>query len=72
MQAYMSVMVAADAIERAKSVDHEAVRQAVASTNLSGPYGRIRFDKRGVDSGTGFQFLKIEDRQFKLVCPPSC
>lgn len=72
MQAYMSVMVAADAIERAKSVDREAVRQAIASTSLSGPYGRIKFDQRGVDSGTGFQLLKIKDGEFDLVCPPSC
>ncbi len=72
MQAYMSVMVAADAIKRAKSVDHEAVRRALVRTNLSGPYGRIKFDKRGVDSGTGFNLLKIKDGQFNLVCPPSC
>jgi branched-chain amino acid transport system substrate-binding protein len=72
MQAYMSVMVAADAIKRANSVDREAIRQAVASTNLSGPYGRVKFDDRGVDSGTGFQLLRIKDGQFKRVCPPTC
>src|SRR5712692_3320126 len=46
-EAYDAILVALDAIKRAGGLDREKIRQAVASTDLAGTRGRIRFDKNG-------------------------
>jgi branched-chain amino acid transport system substrate-binding protein len=46
-EAYDAILVAADAIRRAGSLDSEKLRQAIAATDLEGTRGRIRFDKNG-------------------------
>jgi branched-chain amino acid transport system substrate-binding protein len=72
MQAYTAVKVAAAAIVRAGSTDHAAVRAALAKTDLVAPYGRVTFDARGVENGTGFRLLRILGPHFERVCPPTC
>jgi branched-chain amino acid transport system substrate-binding protein len=46
-EAYDATLVVVDAIKRAGSLDHEKIRAAMASTDLEGTRGRIRFDKNG-------------------------
>jgi branched-chain amino acid transport system substrate-binding protein len=72
MQAYTAVKVAAAAVLHAGSTDHAAVRAALAMTDFVAPYGRVTFDARGVENGTGFQLLRIVGSQFERVCPPTC
>jgi branched-chain amino acid transport system substrate-binding protein len=43
---YMAPYVLKDAIERAGSIDSDAVIEALEATDLMGVYGRIRFDRR--------------------------
>ncbi len=46
-EAYDAILVAVDAIKRAGNLDREKIRQAIASTDIDGTRGRIRFDKNG-------------------------
>lgn len=46
-EAYDAMLIAVDAIKRAGSLDREKIRQAIATTDLEGTRGRIRFDKNG-------------------------
>ena len=43
---YMAVYTLKDAIERANSLDSDAVVTALEKTDLMGVYGRIRFDPK--------------------------
>lgn len=45
--AYDAVMLLADAIERARSVDAQALREALAATSYTGITGDIKFDAKG-------------------------
>ena len=47
---YMAVYTLKDAIERAGSLDSEAVIKALEKTDLMGVYGRIRFDPKSTRS----------------------
>ncbi|MGI9103655.1 MAG: ABC transporter substrate-binding protein [Terriglobales bacterium] len=48
MQAYATLLVAADAIKRAKSMTPADIRDAIKATNLPDtPFGPIKFDARG-------------------------
>lgn len=42
---YMAVYILKDAIERASSLDSDAVAKALEKTDMIGVYGRVRFDK---------------------------
>jgi len=42
-EAYMALIVAADALNRAKSVDKKAIMSALAATNLMTPVGPVQF-----------------------------
>jgi len=46
-EAYDATLVVVDAIKRAGSLDREKIRAAMASTDIEGTRGRIRFDKNG-------------------------
>lgn len=46
-EAYDATLVVVDAIKRAGSLDREKIRAGMASTDLEGTRGRIRFDKNG-------------------------
>ncbi len=46
-EAYDAMLVVVDAIKRAGGLDREKIRQAIATTDIEGTRGRIRFDKNG-------------------------
>ncbi len=70
MQGYDAVRLAANAIERAGTTDHEAVRKAIADTKpgdielLSGP---AQFAANGTQPNPTFVLLQIKDGAFTLV-----
>ncbi|MEV4414821.1 branched-chain amino acid ABC transporter substrate-binding protein [Catellatospora sp. NPDC049609] len=70
MQAYDAVRLSLNAIQRAGTVDREAVRQAIAGTTpadielLSGP---ARFQANGTQPNPTFVLLQIKNGEFALV-----
>ncbi len=44
-EGYLAMMVAADALRRAESLDHEAVREALAETDLDTPVTSVTFEE---------------------------
>ncbi len=70
---YDSVMLMADAVKRAGSSDHRAIRDAIASTsNFHGVTGAIKFDANGDPVNKPAVILKFENNDsvyFKLVKP---
>lgn len=46
-EAYDAMLVVVDAIKRAGGLDREKIREAIATTDIEGTRGRIRFDKNG-------------------------
>ncbi|WP_170213007.1 branched-chain amino acid ABC transporter substrate-binding protein [Catellatospora citrea] len=70
MQGYDAVRLAANAIQRAGTTDHEAVRKAIADTKpgdielLSGP---AQFGANGTQPNPTFILLQIKDGAFTLV-----
>ncbi len=46
-EAYDAMLVVVDAIKRARSLDRQKIRDAIAATDIAGTRGRIRFDKNG-------------------------
>lgn len=64
-----SVMVFADAISRAGSLDREKVRDALAATNLKTFYGGIKFDKTGKNIAKPMVLRQIQNGQYKVVAP---
>lgn len=71
-EGYLALRVAADALERAESLDREAVRDALAETDLETPVTHVKFE-----SFDGFQgqnpirslVLQIQDGQHVTVFP---
>ena len=45
--AYSCVQILADSITRAKSVDRDAIRDAIAATDLDTMVGHVQFDEDG-------------------------
>lgn len=68
------VLVLADAINRAGSTDPEAIRKALASTNLAEaqvimPWAGVKFDEKGQnDKGSGL-ILELKGAQYHTVWP---
>ena len=68
------VLVLADAINRAGSTDPEAIRKALASTNLAEaqvimPWAGVKFDDKGQnDKGSGL-ILELKGAQYHTVWP---
>jgi branched-chain amino acid transport system substrate-binding protein len=71
---FMGVLVLADAIERAKSTQPEAIRSALAATNIPGdrtimPWVGIKFDARGQNiEGSGI-IVQIQNGEYQTVWP---
>jgi branched-chain amino acid transport system substrate-binding protein len=64
-----AVMVFADAIERAGSLDREEVRDALAATDMETFYGNIRFDQTGKNIAKPMALFQVLDGQLKVVAP---
>lgn len=68
-QATASVLVLADAIERAKSTDREAVREALARTDVMTMFGPIRFDAKGRNVGKPMLLYQVQQGEYRVVAP---
>jgi branched-chain amino acid transport system substrate-binding protein len=71
---YQTIIILKDALERAGSTDREKVRNALASTNLTGdqvvfPANRIQFDETGQNIFINFVAHQIQDGKKVLVWP---
>lgn len=68
-QASAAVYVFADAFERAGTLDKDAVRDAIAATELSTFYGDIKFSEAGNNIAKPMVLRQIQDGQYKVVAP---
>jgi branched-chain amino acid transport system substrate-binding protein len=66
VEAYDAVQVALDAIRRAGTVEHEAVRKAIAATDLPAMSGPLSFNPDGTRSVPRFLLLRAENGRFGL------
>jgi branched-chain amino acid transport system substrate-binding protein len=63
------VQVFADALQRAGSLEPEAVRDALAATDLQTFFGPVKFDETGKNTGKPMVLYQIQDGQYKVVAP---
>ncbi len=68
-QASAAVYVFKDAFERAKSLDKEKVRDALASTELMTFYGKIKFAPEGNNIAKPMVLRQIQDGKYNVVAP---
>lgn len=68
-QATASVLVLADAIERAKSIDRGPVRDALARTDLMTMFGPVRFDAKGRNVGKPMLLYQVQQGEYRVVAP---
>jgi branched-chain amino acid transport system substrate-binding protein len=66
VEAYDAVRVALDAIRRAGSLDREAVRAAIAHTDLAGTSGPVAFNADGTRTKPTFLMLRADGDTFRL------
>lgn len=64
-----AVQVYADAFERAKSLDPEDVRDALAETRMMTFYGKIKFDKTGKNIAKPTVLFQVQDGKYVVVYP---
>ncbi len=69
-QASAAVWVFKDAFERAGSLDREAVRDALAATDMMTFYGAIRFSEAGNNLAKPMVLRQIQDGEYNVVAPP--
>jgi branched-chain amino acid transport system substrate-binding protein len=73
-RSFTGLFVLADAINRAKSVDPEAVRKALSETNMPGnqlimPWAGVKFDASGQNTmGSGI-IVQVQDGKYVTVWP---
>lgn len=72
---YVAVYVLKEAIERARTLDPEKLRDSLAATNFSGernilPYERIEFDATGQNKHAQLVMLQVREQRFRTVWPP--
>jgi branched-chain amino acid transport system substrate-binding protein len=71
--AYDAIMVIADALERAGSVDKDDLRKALLATKLANKTsigGPIEFDQYGDNKNAGSGLMQIQGGKSKIVYPP--
>jgi branched-chain amino acid transport system substrate-binding protein len=64
------VIVFADALQRAGSVDPTKVRDALAQTDLMTFYGPVKFDPTGKNIAKSMVLYQVQDGKYKVVAPP--
>jgi len=64
-----SVLVFADAFERARTLDPEKVRDAIASTDLMTFFGPIKFDQTGKNVAKPMVLYQVLNGDYKVVAP---
>src|SRR5262249_8022484 len=68
MEAYAAFAVGADAINRAKTDDAKAIRDAVRQTSLQTPFGPIKFDDQG-QTPHPVLITQVLGGQYKVIWP---
>ena len=68
-QATAAVMVWADAFQRANDFDTEALRDALAATDMETFYGQIRFSEAGNNIAKPMVLRQIQDGEYNVVAP---
>ncbi len=71
-EAFSALLVAADALKRAESFGPENIRAALDSTNLTTPFGPVKFssyDKFQRQNSLPTQVLQIIDGKFECIWP---
>lgn len=68
-QASAAIQTFADAFERAGSLDKEAVRQALAETDMMSFYGPIKFAPEGNNIAKPMVLRQIQGGEYKVVAP---
>ncbi|HSD91697.1 MAG TPA: ABC transporter substrate-binding protein [Methyloceanibacter sp.] len=68
-QAAAAVHVFADAFGRARSLEAETVRDAIAATELQTFYGPIKFDAAGRNLAKSMALTQIQDGKYVVVAP---
>jgi len=69
-QSSAAVYVFKDAFERAGTLDKDAVRDAIAATDLMTFYGRIKFSDAGNNIAKPMVLRQIQDGEYNVVAPP--
>ena len=64
-----AVEVFANALERAGSLDQDAVRAALASTDMQTFYGNIKFDETGKNIAKPMVLFQVQNGELKVVAP---
>jgi branched-chain amino acid transport system substrate-binding protein len=67
--AYAAVQVLVDAIARAKSTDRQAIRDALAATDLMTVVGPVKFNPDGTASGLPAVVVQYQDSKIATVWP---
>ena len=68
-QGSVALVVFKDAFERAGSLDKEAVRDALAATDMMTFYGPIKFAPEGNNIAKPMVLRQIQDGEYKVVAP---
>ncbi|MEM6945767.1 MAG: ABC transporter substrate-binding protein, partial [Pseudomonadota bacterium] len=68
-QASAAVQVFADAFERAGTLDKDAVRDAIAATDMKSFYGGIKFAPEGNNIAKPMVLRQIQDGKYNVVAP---
>ncbi|MGA5302604.1 branched-chain amino acid ABC transporter substrate-binding protein [Nucisporomicrobium flavum] len=71
VEAYDAVTIALDAIRRAGTVDREAVRKAIAATDLTALSGPVSFNPDGTRTTPRFLLLHATGTGFRLIPQPA-
>lgn len=64
-----AVLVYADAFKRAQSLDPDAVRDALAATDMQTFYGNIDFDETGKNIAKPMVLYQVQDGEYRVVAP---
>jgi len=64
-----AVLVYVDAFQRAGSLDQDAVRDALAATEMQTFYGNIDFDETGKNVAKPMVLFQVQDGEYKVVAP---
>ncbi len=62
-------VILANAIERAGTLDHQKVRDALASTNITTFYGPIKYAANGLNEAGSIPIIQIQNKQIKVLYP---
>ncbi len=64
-----AVLVYADAFERAGTLDKDAVRDAIAATDMQTFYGNVKFDETGKNIAKPMVLFQVQDGEYRVVAP---